>query len=48
LQRLAAQVAPLALFRYHRSLLHQRAMQAHPLQPRLVVEAMLLDYQALF
>jgi len=48
LQRLAAQVAPLALFRYHRSLLQQRAIQAHPLQPRLVAESMLLDYQALF
>ena len=48
LQRLAAQVAPIALFRYHRSLLRQRAMEAHPLQPRLVAEAMLLDYRALF
>ena len=47
-QRLAARVAPLALFRYHRSLLQQRAMHAHPLQPRLVAEAMLLDYRALF
>jgi DNA polymerase-3 subunit delta' len=48
LQRLAAKVAPIALFRYHRSLLRQRAMLAHPLQPRLVAEAVLLDYQALF
>jgi hypothetical protein len=48
LQRLAAQVAPIALFRYHRSLLRQRAMIAHPLQPRLVAEAALLDYRALF
>ncbi len=48
LQRLAAQVAPIALFRYHRSLLRQRAMLAHPLQPRLVAEAVLLDYRALF
>jgi len=48
LQRLATRVAPVALFRYHRSLLQQRAMQAHPLQPRLVAEAMLLDYRALF
>ncbi|MET0682604.1 MAG: DNA polymerase III subunit delta' [Casimicrobiaceae bacterium] len=48
LQRLAARVAPIALFRYHRSLLRQRAMQAHPLQPRLVAEALLLDYRALF
>ena len=48
LQRLAARVAPIALFRYHRSLLLQRAMQAHPLQPRLVAETLLLDYRALF
>ena len=48
LQRLAAQVAPIALFRYHRSLLRQRAMLAHPLQPRLVAEAVLMDYRALF
>ena len=48
LARLAPRVAPIALFRYHRSLLQQRAMQAHPLQPRLVAEAMLLDYRALF
>jgi DNA polymerase-3 subunit delta' len=48
LQRLAPRVAPIALFRYHRSLLQRRAIEAHPLQPRLVAEAMLLDYQALF
>ena len=48
LQGLAPRVAPIALFRYHRSLLRQRAMQAHPLQPRLVAEALLIDYQALF
>jgi DNA polymerase-3 subunit delta' len=48
LQHLAAQVAPIALFRYHRTLLRQRAMLAHPLQPRLVAEAVLLDYRALF
>ena len=48
LQRLAAEVAPIALFRYHRSLLRQRALLAHPLQPRLVAEALLLDYRALF
>ncbi len=47
-ERLAARVAPIALFRYHRSLLRQRAMLAHPLQPRLVAEAVLLDYRALF
>ena len=48
LERLAARVAPVALFRYHRTLLQQRAAQAHPLQPRLIAEAVLLDYQALF
>jgi len=48
LGRLAMRVAPVALFRYHRSLLQQRAMVSHPLQPRLVAEAMLLDYRALF
>ena len=48
LERLAMRVAPIALFRYHRALLQQRAMLSHPLQSRLVAEAMLLDYQALF
>lgn len=48
LKRLAPRVAPVALFRYHRSLLQRRAIEAHPLQPRLVAEAMLLDYRALF
>src|SRR5262249_31729223 len=38
LERLATRVAPLALFRYHRALLEQRALQTHPLQPRLVAE----------
>ena len=48
LSRLAAQVAPIALFRYHRQLLGSRALLAHPLQPRLVAEALLIDYKALF
>jgi len=48
LGRLAAQVAPIALFRYHRSLLRQRALLVHPLQPRLVAEALLIEYKALF
>ena len=48
LGRLASQVAPIALFRYHRSLLQQRAILVHPLQPRLVAEALLIDYKALF
>ena len=34
------------LFRYHRSLLRQRALVAHPLQPRLVAEALLIDYRS--
>ena len=45
---LAPQVARLALFRYHRSLLEQRTLVGHPLQPRLVAEALLIDYRALF
>ena len=48
LQRLATQVAPITLFRYHRALLQQRVLLAHPLQPRLVAEALLIDYRALF
>ena len=48
LRGLATRVAPVALFRYHRSLLQRRATVAHPLQPRLVAEAALLDYQAIF
>jgi DNA polymerase-3 subunit delta' len=45
---LALRVAPIGLFRYHRSLLRQRALLAHPLTQRLVAEALLLDYKALF
>ena len=45
---LASSVAGVPLFRYHRSLLDQRALLAHPLQPRLVAEALLIDYRALF
>jgi DNA polymerase-3 subunit delta' len=48
LSALARSVAALPLFRYHRSLLQQRALLAHPLQPRLVAEALLIDYRALF
>lgn len=48
LSALSARVAPLALFRYHRQLLQQRALLGHPLQPRLVAEALLIDYRALF
>ncbi len=46
--RLASMVAPLPLFRYHRSLLRQRVLVAHPLQPRLVAEALLIGYRELF
>lgn len=45
---LAASVAPVALFRYHRALLRARALLGHPLQPRLVAEALLIDYRKLF
>ena len=48
LRRLATSVAPIRLFRYHRSLLRQRGLIAHPLAPRLVAEALLTDYQDLF
>jgi DNA polymerase-3 subunit delta' len=48
LAALARRVAPLPLFRYHRSLLRQRALVAHPLVPRLVAEALLIDYRGLF
>jgi len=48
LRSLARSVAALPLFRYHRSLLDQRTLVSHPLQPRLVAEALLIDYRALF
>ena len=48
LERLAPLVAPMPLIRYHRSLLRQRALLAHPLQPRLVAETLLLGYRDLF
>ncbi|NDP42838.1 MAG: DNA polymerase III subunit delta', partial [Aromatoleum sp.] len=48
LSSLANAVAPFPLFRYHRSLLRQRALLAHPLQPRLVAEALLIEYRDLF
>jgi DNA polymerase-3 subunit delta' len=48
LSALATRVAPLPLFRYHRAVLEQRALLAHPLQPRLVAESLLLEYRALF
>src|SRR5581483_1883041 len=45
---LGPRVARPALFRYHRAVLDQRALLAHPLQPRLVAESLLLDYRVLF
>jgi DNA polymerase-3 subunit delta' len=48
LAALASSVAKPALFRYHRSLAEQRALVTHPLQPRLVAEALLLGYRDLF
>jgi hypothetical protein len=41
-------VARVALFRYYRALLGQRALVGHPLQPRLVAEAVLFGYRAVF
>ncbi len=48
LSRLAGRVAPVPLFRYYRALLRQRSLLAHPLQPRLVAEALLFEYRNLF
>jgi hypothetical protein len=48
LAALGARVAPVALFRYHQALMGQRVLLAHPLQPRLVAEALLIEYLALF
>jgi DNA polymerase-3 subunit delta' len=48
LARLGRRVARLELFRYYRTLLGQRALLGHPLQPRLVAEALLFEYRALF
>jgi DNA polymerase III subunit delta' len=48
LTRLAARVALVPLFRYYQMLLRQRALLSHPLQPRWVVEALLIEYRKLF
>ena len=48
LSRLSAQVARVPLFRYYQALLRQRALLNHPLQPRLVAEALLFEYRGLF
>jgi DNA polymerase-3 subunit delta' len=48
IDRLAGAVARVPLSRYHRSLLEARARLSHPLAPRLVAEALLIEYRALF
>jgi len=48
LGRLGRKVARVKLFRYYGALLRERALIGHPLQPRLVVEALLFEYLALF
>ena len=48
LARLAERVALVPLFRYYRVLLRQRALLSHPLQPRWVAEALLIEYRKLF
>ncbi|HKW81369.1 MAG TPA: DNA polymerase III subunit delta' [Casimicrobiaceae bacterium] len=48
LASLAQRVARVPLFRYYRTLLEQRGLLAHPLQPRLVAEALLIEYRKLF
>jgi len=48
LTRLAGRVALVPLFRYYRTLLRQRALLLHPLQPRWVAEALLIEYRKLF
>lgn len=48
LTRLAGRVALVPLFRYYRTLLRQRALLSHPLQPRWVAEALLIEYRKLF
>jgi DNA polymerase-3 subunit delta' len=48
LRALATSVAPPPLFGYHRRLLRERTLLSHPLSPRLVAEALLIDYRAVF
>jgi DNA polymerase-3 subunit delta' len=48
LKRLAGRVALVPLFRYYRTLLRQRALLSHPLQPRWIAEALLIEYRKLF
>ncbi|HEX8010161.1 MAG TPA: DNA polymerase III subunit delta' [Casimicrobiaceae bacterium] len=48
LANLGPRVARVALFRYYRALLRQRALLGHPLAPRPVAEALLFEYRGLF
>ncbi|HTS22387.1 MAG TPA: DNA polymerase III subunit delta' [Casimicrobiaceae bacterium] len=48
LASLGARVARVTLFRYYRTLLRQRELLSHPLQPRLVAEALLFEYRTAF
>ena len=48
LARLARRVARVPLFRYYQELRRQRALLSHPLQPRWVAEALLIEYRKLF
>ena len=48
LNSLASRVALAPLFRYYRTLLQQRALLPHPLQPRWVAESLLIEYRKLF
>jgi DNA polymerase III subunit delta' len=45
---LAPRVARVPLFRYYQAVMRQRALLGHPLQPRLVAEALLFEYRGLF
>ncbi|MEO8137458.1 MAG: DNA polymerase III subunit delta' [Betaproteobacteria bacterium] len=45
LARLATTVAPRGILRYHRTLLRDRGLLAHPLNPRLVAENALFGYR---
>lgn len=45
---LSGRVARVRLFRYYQTLLRQRGLLAHPLQPRLVAEALMIEYRTLF
>ena len=45
LSALAAKVAAVPVLRYHRTLLQDRALLSHPLNPRLVVENALHGYR---